>query len=660
MLIKKNFDQHRDPVGTNWFILVTVILFLICSRIQEAHCVEKDIQETLYARIKIRVTWNVDKGTAVNKGSLDMNLNGMLKLNKEMSAPTHGLPAVMLTYDPQNMTGTYRYKEEHISKKDNTECPLWEEYHGSGSFSFREPAKLMIHYLGGLFKGIPLKKTGHPETDGYLTNYYDFSIHPPELTAEGKRRYSSKCSYKPFTRRFNSSLGLRFGMKENGEMSGSKTWASHWSTGRPTFTVGISDLGTPYKEKPYRPPAEDPGNVTYSVEWRIDKAPAIEIFRETEPDVFIPITNASQEVIVGEKIKLKAVVLPYDESSRGVWKFPESVISGFVADRNRGKVILLEEEQKRKPVIEFFFTDGEFSKGKPFEITYATEDKKLQGKTTFKVFEPEVRMEISKKKPNIGLWPVDEDNEQVKDQVCRLYLGDRSKLPKDIPKGIPPEEAEKINKKGARDAAGIFIDSTITLPGLFANQNHSLEYIQLIKELILETRDVKNTCTRADNWLCDKNYPYANKVAEKTIYMDDSPGSDLHQLTHLLNQYQTFQTFLMFRPCPLSKAQSDENSVWVPLRVVEWEWKALAKRVKSYSSNDYALPEEFRRTDLIISDPKEKEWKGSLETYPQWNGNVEPEKKRKNQISHTGDTDQTAWQKLLEEFTKIESKKPKK
>jgi hypothetical protein len=652
MLIKKNFSQSRNPFSTNWFILVTITLFLICLRIPEGHCAEKDIQETLHARIKINVTWNIVSGNRINKGFLAVNVNGMLNYNREMSSPTHGLPSVMLTYDPQNMTWSYRYKEEDIGQKP-PECPLNEEYHGSGSFSFRQPGQLMVHYLGGLYKGIPLKKTGHPETAGYLTGYYDFSIHPPELTAEGKRRYSSKCSYKPSTRKFNSSLSIRFKMKESGEMSGSRTWTSHWSTGRPTFTIGISDLGTPYKEKPYKPPAEDPGNVTYRVEWRIDKAPAIDIFRETEPDVYVPITNASQEVIVGEKIKLKAVVLPHDESSKGVWEVPPSAISGFVADRNRGKVIILEEEQKREPVIEFFFTDGEFSQGKTFGITYTTEDKKLQGKTTFKVFEPEVRMERRKKNPNIGLWPVG------KVQECRLYLGDRGRLPRDtdLRKGqIAPEEAEELNKRAARDTAGIFIDSTITLPMPFSNREHSLEYIQIVKELILDTYDGYSYCTRADNWLCDKNYPYAKKVAEKTIYMDDSPGSPLSVRTDLLNQYQTFQTFLMFRPCPLSKAQSDENSVWVPLKVVEWEWKASAKRVNPSSNSYHSLPEEFRRRDLIIPSPENKDWGRDVPpipaSYPQWDGNVEPESGRKKQVGHTGDPDQTVWRALLEEFRK--------
>jgi hypothetical protein len=113
----------------------------------------------------------------------------------------------------------------------------------------------------------------------------------------------------------------------------------------------------------------------------------------------------------------------------------------------------------------------------------------------------------------------------------------------------------------------------------------------------------------------------------------------------------------MFRPCPLSKAQTDENSVWVPLQVVEWEWKASAKRVKPYINNNYALPEEFKLTDLIVPSPKQKDWTGPPESYPQWDGNAEPEKERKKQINQTTDTDQAAWKNLVDEFSKMRSKK---
>jgi hypothetical protein len=614
MLIKKNFDQHRDPVGINWFILLTITLFLICSGIQEAYCAEKDIQETLYVRAKINVTWNIDAGYKVNTGTLDMNLNGMLIYNKEMSSPTHGLPSVMLTYDPQNMTGFYRYREESISKKD-TECPLEEEYHGSGSFSFREPSKLMVHYLGSLFKGIPLKKTKHPEDAGYLTDYYDFGIHPPELTAEGKRRYSSKCSYKPSTRRIRSHLRIRFRIKSNGEMSGSRTWTSHWSSEPPTFTIGVSDLGTPYKEKPYKPPAKEPGNVTYKVEWRIDKAPAIDIFRETEPDVFVPITNVSQEVIVGERIKLKAVVHPEDKDPKqGEWSIgsitPKSkgtykekkFLKDFVVNGEVGKVVELEGEELKEPEIKFHWWD----EGKNIKLKYKTvvEGKGVTGESTFNVRKPAITMsaDTPQGKPYCG--PI-----------------------KDGPDNLLYETPDKATIKFTRTE----------IPADFTGET---QYVQLVHEigcwikqsdaLYFSHKDEKGKeflshCANLNRTGLDTEYPYTKK--EEAL---DTPGFDIGLLYDKEKTvHYKFTMYLEYKP-------KKEGAIFVPLRVTDWEWRGVLKwnpQTKKTTCNvtrtekprDRAA-KEYATWNLVIKEEDKKEDKEKDKKKPSPWGPCIPEK----------------------------------
>ena len=381
-------------------------------------------------------------------------------------------------------------------------------------------------------------------------------------------------------------------------MSGSRTWTSHWSPGRPTFTIGISDLGTPYKEKPYKPPAEDPGNVTYSVEWCIDKAPAIEIFRETEPDVFVPITNTSSEAIVGEKIKLKAVVLPYDESSKGVWEIPESVISNFVADAKRGEVKLLKEEQKRNPVIEFFFTDGEFSKGKPFEITYTTEDKKLQGKTTFKVFKPEAIIKEKTPSKEITVGPFENSS-------CRVYLG---KL-----RVINPPEGKP----------GMLISHEIKMPTQFSNQPHLLWYVQRIKEEELEYNNAD--CFKKTNkeWCLDTHYPYGKMIPTSyKVTMNDSPGVDLWSATNEVHVKDQFETYLMFIP---SGSPEDKKCVWVPLKVVEWGWGAAVKRTVDWDENPPCDDKTFTFLPGYYTNPTEKDCK----KHPEWSCNVEKNERNK-------------------------------
>jgi len=650
--------------GKEIFVLSMLSLFILWVSPALAFDPKDDRMEV---NIQLNMSWTTGRGGNIQeKGSASIKIFGEIELDKKYRES--------LRYRAMNLKATYSFTNSYYyvggSGKNccSKDSPLTIEK-GSGSI---EPKNFRLHvYLGRLGTRMAQEEGCLEPVNGV---YHLSALVPISTSFEYVQR---GCFPSPYpSTGSGSGKGKRvFDIYGSKPLDASGIYGSYNLTGGGGFLVGygidakVWDYCGKTKHIIMSEPSIVAGTAQATLNWQIGKIkPIVKIKRHFQDSPPKDITDAKLmevPVIVGEKIILEAEILPPGtEVNNGEWKIDkEKVIAGYEANRQKGKVLKLTKEDCKKKKIEFFWIDGSFS-GIPENITYSADSKKgkVEGMTIITVFEPSVTMEVKSKPPHIDLWPVDE--EQVKEQVCRLYLGDRSRLPRgtDLPKGeIAVERAEELNKKAARDAAGIFIDSTITLPGLFANQNHSLEYIQLIKELILETRDVKNTCTRADNWLCDKNYPYANKVAEKTIYMDDSPGSDLHQLTHLLNQYQTFQTFLMFRPCPLSKAQSDENSVWVPLRVVEWEWKASAKRVKSYSSNDYALPEEFRRTDLIIPSPEEREWRGPPESYPQWDGNAEPQGNRKNQISHTGDTDQTAWQALLEEFRKrMEPKKPKK
>jgi len=648
---------------TTFLCLVVIILFPSEYKDPETSAATKD--EILDAHVRIDVEWNnynPGNGNISQTGSFFVEVRGTIIRTPDRDP---------FSYSPKNLVANYNYSERSVYVRPSGRCPeLYSEQKGSGvvrildTDEVEDPTKdgvLTITAGSGWEQSLSLLKElkGKGRTPGLQkpidkelkTDIYTFVLTVPMATTLTEQ--SNPCSrYK--TSPWPTGVGLNAYMNlTKWGMYGSYSWTSN------TLDTGLQIRD--YPNQTQFEPQKGEGNVKYRVSWNFGKIkPMIQIFRITD-EGREDITDAKSmkvPVIVGEKVVLEAEALPHGtEVTNGEWKINEKkVIAGYKANAQKGEVLNLTEEDYKKKKIEFYWIDGSFS-GIPENITYSADSKlgKVEGKTIITVFEPSVKMEIKSNNPHIDLWPVGIGQ-------CRLYLGDRSKLPtdKELPKEpISDEKAKQINKKAAKDAAGIFIDSTITLPRPFANQNHSLEYIQLIKELILETQDTRNYSTRADTWLCDKNYPYANKVAEKNIYMDDSPGSPLHQLTHQLSQYQTFQTFLMFRPCPLSKAQNDENSVWVPLKFVEWKWKASAKRLKPYSNNNYALPEEFRRTDFIVPSPtpKEKDWTGPPNLSPQWNGNAEPEKDRRKQINQTTDKDQTAWQKLLGEFGEIGSKK---
>jgi len=354
-----------------------------------------------------------------------------------------------------------------------------------------------------------------------------------------------------------------------------------------------------------------PGNDA-QLTWKIKIGPSVEIWRDDKD-----ITDQVQDAMVGERINLKAVVEPYGDSSKGVWEIPESVISGFVADAISGKVILLEEEQKRNPVIEFFFTDGEFSKGKPFEITYTTDDKKLQGKTTFKVFKPEAIIKGKVPSKEITVGPFENTS-------CRVYLGKLEII--NPPKGKP----------------GMLISHEIKMPTQFSNQPHLLWYVQRVKEEVLEYHTADYFQRVNKEWCLDTHYPYAKmKPVPYKVEMNDSPCADLGLATKEVHLRDQYETYLMFIP---SGSPEDKNCVWIPLKVVEWGWDAAVKRTVDWDENPPCDDKTFKFLYGHYTKPTENDCK----KHPEWSCNVETNKRE--------EINEDAWEKLKVEIRNIKSK----
>jgi hypothetical protein len=294
------------------------------------------------------------------------------------------------------------------------------------------------------------------------------------------------------------------------------------------------------------------------------------------------------------------------------------VIKGFQATPEKGEVLPFKDNKGQR--VEFFFIDGDPS-GRDEKISYtaSVDGSKIEGKTTFKVWEPSVQMKIQAS-PAVS---IDILTDKAKGTTaCRLYLG-----------------------KVGQGISGIKIKSTVRLPDPFSGQGHSLEYIQLIKEDILEYHDADHWHYGSDKWLLDTHYPYLGLVAEDEIEMDDLPGSDLGKLHKELHQYQQFQTFLMFRPKP-----QDANSVWVPLKLVEWDWSASAIRNKDYSLDKPVQPSDFNLVGPRPASPSQSNWAGPPEAYPQWTENV-TDKRSKDSVS---DKD---WQQRVSGWNKAHPKK---
>jgi len=75
----------------------------------------------------------------------------------------------------------------------------------------------------------------------------------------------------------------------------------------------------------------------------------------------------------------------------------------------------------------------------------------------------------------------------------------------------------------------------------------------------------------------------------------------------------------MFRP---AKDNDDDKSVWVPLKLVTWEYKTAAERVRPGQDSTKADPKDFSVTDYQPPNPIEQDWTGPPKEYPQWRSNI--------------------------------------
>jgi hypothetical protein len=605
-------------------ILSLVLIYPQSASGRKKEPVQKD--DVIDALISINIKGTVEENRRQKMVTLTISATGKIKNESE---------AIGLSqYIPLGMNATYNYTYREIDLDPPQGCPpLALEEQGSGSVKVVSPmamagvpdntgAFLLQVFTGPVGKTYMLQamKKANSDTMTHLSkepvsDNYAFVFSP--VIMKITRKVRKECPRYEYDEQDNKrvfGLGVPFVELKQGQMSGSYSWQS-----RKLSNKGLGMTVTDIRGNITYDPKKESGDVQYQVNWVFGKVkPEVQIYQITDADKEPrDITNIikPKDILVGQKVKLEAKIIPAaDSGQEGTWDIPkERVISGFLSTPEKGEVIPFKDNKNQR--VEFFFVDGSPS-GKEEKISYtATVDgKKIEGKTTFKVWEPSVQMEV-KASPTVSIDVL--TDKQKGTTSCRLYLG-----------------------KVGQGISGIKIKSEVRLPDQFSEQGHLLEYIQLIKEDILEYYNVDHWHYGSDEWVLDTHYPYLGLVAEGEIEMDDLPGSDLGKLHKELHQYQTFQTFLMFRPKP-----EDINSVWVPLKLVEWDWSASAIRNKDYSPDKPVQPSDFNLVGPHPSSPKWKDWTGPPEEYPQWTGNV-ADKRSKNSVS---DKD---WQQRVSDWKK--------
>ena len=602
----RNLSRSSCWRGSLGALCVVVILSIILTCPQAAfgrkkEPVKKD--DVIDALISVNIKGTVEENQRQKMVSLTITATGKIK--------NEGKAIGLDQYLPEGMNATYNYTYRETDLNPPQGCPpLALEEQGSGSVkvvsAMSGPSENTGAFLLQVFKGpvgktnmLQFTKRAGADTITHLSkeptsDNYTFMLAPVNMKITKKVR--RKCPQYEYDDKDNKrvfALRVPFVELKQGKMSGSYSWNSKKVPYKNLGMQVTNVLGNITYE-----PKKEPGDVQYQVNWSFGKVkPEIQIYYITDADKEPKdITNITepQNILVGQKVKLEARVIPgADNGQEGTWDIPKDrVIKRFKDTPERGEVVFFDDNDKKAQQVEFFFVDGSRS-GKDEKISYTAtvEGKKIEGKTTFKVWEPAVKLKTNASASvKIGYWQ--------KDGNTRLYLGDLSA-------GEP----------------GMYIKSTITMPQPFSDTDHFLEYIQLIKEdiTVLTNAGFSDYTGSDGRWMLDTTYPYNGLVAKGEIDMNDSPGHQLGQSVKEINMAQEFKTYLMFRPIP-----HDENSTWVPLMLVDWKWNASAVRIKDWDTQSYKVkPDEFKLVKPETPNPVTKDWKGPPSKYPQWNKNIE-------------------------------------
>jgi hypothetical protein len=140
-----------------------------------------------------------------------------------------------------------------------------------------------------------------------------------------------------------------------------------------------------------------------------------------------------QDVVVGERIKLKAVVYPDDKDSKqGEWSIgsitPKSggtykekkFLKDFMVSGEKGEVVELKGEELKEPEIKFHWWD----EGKNIKVKYKTvvDGKEVTGESTFNVRKPVITMSAETPQGVGGCYEFFDEEGKPLDHSELLYL----------------------------------------------------------------------------------------------------------------------------------------------------------------------------------------------------------------------------------------------
>jgi hypothetical protein len=313
------------------------------------------------------------------------------------------------------------------------------------------------------------------------------------------------------------------------------------------------------------------GDIDGSISWEI-RVPMLVIEQDGEDITYEFRKNNVQEEIAGKKINLMGKVKPsHLKASDHEWTLPDGkYLKEFRASEDKGEKVELEDSDKKKQEVKFHWYD----EGDKLKLIYSAdvEGEKLFAEALFNVKKPEIAMRAEIPEGEFTFARVtylDEEGNKV--------TGDEL---------IYDPTSESYSIKFTHDP----------LPNQFPGKT---QYVQLVHTVgrVEKHKDVLDLCLEINKKGLDKTYPYS-PGPEAT----DAPGVPVKYLDLNISVKNHYEMYLMFKP-------EGEGSIFVPLRVMDWDWTGLAERK--------GINDKFKWDVLgskIRKDPQDRK----AEDYPEW------------------------------------------
>jgi len=314
------------------------------------------------------------------------------------------------------------------------------------------------------------------------------------------------------------------------------------------------------------------GDVESTFSWDI-RVPMLVIEQDGEDITYDFRKNNIQEEIVGKKITLMGKVKPsHLKASDHEWTFPDGkYLKEFRVSEDKGEKVELEDSEKKKQEVKFHWYD----EGDKLKLIYSAdvEGEKLFAEALFNVKKPEITMRAEIPEGEFAFARV-----TYSDEEGNAVTGDE--LIYD-----PPSENYSI--KFTHDP----------LPDQFPGET---QYVQLVHTVgrVEKHKDVLDPCLEINKKGLDKKYPYS-PGPEAT----DAPGAPAKYLDLNISVKNHYEMYLMFKP-------EGEGSIFVPLRVMGWDWIVLAKRKGVTDEHIWDVS-----GSKIRKNPQDRK----AEDYPEWN-----------------------------------------